>query len=117
MKVCHDELTPEEIERHINRSILKAQLRGEAKAANDGEVLCTFCKYKLSNSSTRLSHIIPLSHGGETVAKNVVLSCQSCCDSKRSRTLPEWVERLNTQLDGVQSLMATRPYNVEKPAA
>ncbi|WP_437194188.1 HNH endonuclease [Planctomicrobium sp. SH527] len=117
MQLHVEEMTPEEIELHTKRTILKAQLRGEAKAANDGEVFCTFCKCKLSNSGTRLSHIIPLSQGGETVAKNAVLSCQSCCDSKRARPLNEWCSHLMVMQGEIQQLMATRTHKAEKPAA
>jgi len=103
-----EELTPEEIELLNKRSRLKAQLRGDCKASHEGKVICTYCRAELSRSKTHLSHIVPPSHGGATDMQNVVLACPSCCDSKHGRTLPEWVERLNDQLDGVHALMTAQ---------
>jgi len=112
-----EELTPEEIELLNKRSRLKAQLRGDCKAAHEGKVICTYCRAELSQSRTYLSHIVPPAHGGTTDAKNVVLSCRSCCDSKDCRTLPEWIERLNDQLDGVHALMTAQASKTETEAA
>jgi len=109
MNQCLEELSPEEIELLNKRNRLKAELRGNCKAANDGNVTCTYCRCKLSQSGTRLSHVVPLSLGGLTDAKNVVLACHQCCESKHCRTLNEWSERLMTQQTEVQTLMTRHP--------
>jgi len=117
MQVYVEELTPEEIELCKNRSLLRLQLRGMCKAANDGKVLCTYCRQELSQSQMRLSHIIPPSQGGETDMQNVVLACPACCKAKDGRTLQEWAERLNDQLDGVHALITLQARKAEKTAA
>lgn len=112
-----EEMTPEDKALCVKRSILREQLRKESKEANDGVVCCAYCQRKISKSTTYLSHIIPNSRGGETVADNVVLSCSSCCSSKQTETLEEWCSRLMVMQGEIQQLMTTRAYKAEKPAA
>lgn len=48
--------------------------------------------------------------------KNVVLACSDCCRAKHSRTLREWAERLNDQLDGVHALITAQNRTAESAA-
>ncbi len=120
MQAYVEEMTAEEVERTTQRSILRSNLRDQAKAANGGIVHCTYCRCVLSRSRTRLSHIVPLGMGGETTAENVVLACPNCADSKNFRTLEQWRDRLQTQVSEVQRLLTYHPNpmpKAKKPAA
>ncbi|HWL06850.1 MAG TPA: HNH endonuclease signature motif containing protein [Planctomicrobium sp.] len=96
---------------------MRSDLVGQSKANNGGIAHCAYCRCQLSKSRTRISHIVPPSQGGETDVKNVVLVCPDCCKAKRGRTLREWTERLNDQLDGVHSLITSQDRKAEKTAA
>lgn|GEM_PF-3001649 len=109
MKVHAEELTPEEIELCTHRHNVRMQLRGECKAQHDGKLICTYCRAELTQSQMRLSHIVPLSQGGQTDTRNVVLACAACCESKHCRNLEDWLQRLDTMRADVQRLLTYHP--------
>lgn len=51
---------------------------------------CAYCLEKCD--ALQMEHIVPLSRGGEHSAHNIVPSCQSCNDSKGSKSLLEIFE-------------------------
>jgi len=105
MQMYVEELTPEEIALLHKRNLVRSDLVGQSKAANGGIAHCAYCRCQLSKSRIRISHVVPPAQGGTTDVKNVVLACPDCCKAKGGRTLKEWTERLNDQLDGVHSLI------------
>lgn len=63
---------------------------------------CWYCNCLLTEETSSLDHVIPLSRGGSDRPQNVVPSCKRCNSAKGNKTIPEW--RLRNVLEKVSEL-------------
>lgn len=54
-----------------------------------GRGLCYHCEKKFSPADLTMDHLIPLSRGGKSTKKNIVVSCKQCNSLKKNRTVAE----------------------------
>ena len=52
------------------RTAIQVWIRDEGK--------CTHCQKELTPETLTFDHVIPVSHGGRSYAKNLILSCERC---------------------------------------
>lgn len=79
--------------------------------------LCAYCDTNLTKTKVNIEHVTPMSKGGKTIAKNLVLSCWQCNKNKGSVPLSR---KQHTELDlkrkhmDKKQLKAKRRYAVGK---
>ncbi len=78
-------------ESHIKRERAKAK---EFRATNwwkqqIGKGICYHCEAKFPREELTLDHLIPISRGGRTTKKNIVVSCKQCNSLKKNLTVAE----------------------------
>ncbi len=54
-----------------------------------GRGFCYHCENKFSPADLTMDHLIPLSRGGKSTKKNIVVSCKQCNSLKKNRTVAE----------------------------
>lgn len=54
-----------------------------------GEGVCYHCEQKFSREDLTMDHLIPLSRGGRSTKKNIVVSCKQCNSLKKNLTVAE----------------------------
>jgi 5-methylcytosine-specific restriction enzyme A len=54
-----------------------------------GEGVCYYCGQKFVKDGLTMDHLIPLSRGGRTTKKNVVVACKGCNSHKKNLTVAE----------------------------
>lgn len=54
-----------------------------------GRGVCYHCEKKFPKEELTMDHLIPLSRGGRTLKKNVVVSCKGCNSLKKNLTVAE----------------------------
>lgn len=54
-----------------------------------GRGICYHCEQKFSVAELTMDHLIPLSRGGRSTKKNIVVSCKQCNSLKKNRTVAE----------------------------
>lgn len=54
-----------------------------------GQRTCYHCKQTFSVDELTMDHLIPLSRGGLTTKKNIVVSCKQCNSLKKNLTVAE----------------------------
>ncbi len=54
-----------------------------------GRGTCYHCEKKFSPADLTMDHLIPLSRGGKSTKKNIVVSCKQCNSLKKNRTVAE----------------------------
>lgn len=70
----------------IDRRFVYKKMLVECLAARDGDQ-CFYCRHEFCRSSRRtIDHVIPLSRGGHTTFRNLVLACRWCNDHKGDQT-------------------------------
>ncbi|MGE4131677.1 MAG: HNH endonuclease [Bdellovibrionales bacterium] len=76
---------------HIKRERAKAkELRGGSWWRQQvGKGICYHCEKKFSASELTMDHLIPISRGGRSTKKNIVVSCKECNSQKKNRTVAE----------------------------
>lgn len=65
---------------------------------------CLYCGKALRRGRATLDHLVPLVRGGRHTRDNLVLSCRSCNEAKRDRTLDEWLQDLRRAWVALQSV-------------
>ena len=58
---------------------------------------CQYCSTAVTLESGTYDHVVPRSHGGKTVWKNIVTACEPCNTMKANRTPQEAGMRLRTK--------------------
>ncbi|NJM09862.1 MAG: HNH endonuclease [Bdellovibrionaceae bacterium] len=71
---------------HIKRERLKAR---EMRASSwwkqqIGKGVCYFCEQKFLREQLTMDHLIPLSRGGRSTKKNIVVACKQCNSLKKT---------------------------------
>lgn len=54
-----------------------------------GKGLCYHCEQKFSRDELTMDHLIPLSRGGRSTKKNIVVACKQCNSLKKNLTVAE----------------------------
>lgn len=54
-----------------------------------GRGVCYHCEQKFSVEELTMDHLIPLSRGGRSTKKNIVVACKQCNSLKKNRTVAE----------------------------
>ena len=54
-----------------------------------GNGVCYFCEQKFSRDQLTMDHLIPLSRGGRSTKKNIVVACKQCNSHKKNLTVAE----------------------------
>jgi len=54
-----------------------------------GKGICYFCEQKFSRDQLTMDHLIPLSRGGRSTKKNIVVACKQCNSHKKNLTVAE----------------------------
>lgn len=87
---------------HIKREKAKArELRASQWWKQQiGKGICYHCEQKFSRDDLTMDHLIPISRGGRSTKKNIVVSCKQCNSLKKNLTIAEIRMR---QLDDSES--------------
>jgi len=54
-----------------------------------GQGVCYHCEKKFLREELSMDHLIPLSRGGRSTKKNIVVSCKQCNSLKKNHTVAE----------------------------
>ncbi len=54
-----------------------------------GKGVCYHCEKKFSPAELTMDHLIPMSRGGKSSKKNIVVACKQCNSLKKNRTVAE----------------------------
>ena len=54
-----------------------------------GKGICYHCEKKFIREDLTMDHLIPISRGGRSTKKNIVVSCKPCNSLKKNRTVAE----------------------------
>ena len=54
-----------------------------------GRGICYHCEQKFPIAELTMDHLIPLSRGGRSTKKNIVVACKQCNSLKKNRTVAE----------------------------
>lgn len=54
-----------------------------------GKGVCYHCEQRFSRDELTMDHLIPLSRGGRSTKKNIVVSCKLCNSLKKNLTVAE----------------------------
>lgn len=63
-------------------------LRQEVYRAGGNQ--CYYCGCRVTRKTRTIDHMVPLSRGGMSSAKNLVLACATCNFAKKNLTVREW---------------------------
>ena len=59
--------------------------------------LCHYCRQKVAFQELTMDHLVPLARGGRSTKENLVPSCKSCNNLKKTLLPIEWLEYLDKQ--------------------
>lgn len=79
-------------ESHVKRERAKArELRKSSWWKQQlGKRVCYFCEQRFTSpEDLTMEHLIPLSRGGKSTKKNIVVSCKQCNSLKKNLTVAE----------------------------
>src|SRR4051794_4135278 len=78
-------------ETHIKRERAKArELRQSSWWKQQvGKGICYFCGGKFPRDELTMEHLMPVSRGGKSSKKNIVVSCKQCNSLKKNLTVAE----------------------------
>lgn len=54
-----------------------------------GKGICYHCEKKFSRDELTMDHLIPISRGGRSTKKNIVVCCKECNSHKKNLTVAE----------------------------
>lgn len=54
-----------------------------------GKGVCYLCENKFPRTELTMEHLIPLSRGGRSTKKNIVVACKQCNSHKKNLTVAE----------------------------
>ncbi len=76
------------------RSKARALRAGSWWKQQVGKGICYHCEQRFSKDQLTMDHLIPMSRGGRSTKKNIVVSCKQCNSLKKNLTVAEM--RLNS---------------------
>jgi 5-methylcytosine-specific restriction protein A len=78
-------------ESHIKREKARArEIRASQWWRQEiGKGVCYHCEQKFSREELTMDHLIPVSRGGKSNKKNLVVSCKRCNSLKKNLTVAE----------------------------
>lgn len=71
------------------RAIARELRQGSWWRQQIGKGVCYFCEKKFSRENLTMEHLIPLSRGGRSTKKNIVVACKQCNSLKKNQTVAE----------------------------
>lgn len=76
---------------HIKRERAKARELRQSQWWRQqlGKGICYHCEQKFSYHELTMDHLIPVSRGGKSTKKNIVVSCKQCNSLKKNLTVAE----------------------------
>lgn len=76
---------------HIKRERAKAREMRQSSWWKQqlGKGSCYFCRGLFAKSELTMDHVIPLSRGGRSSKKNIVVACKQCNSHKKNWTVAE----------------------------
>lgn len=76
---------------HVKRERAKArEMRNSSWWRQQlGHGVCYHCERKFVRADLTMDHLIPLSRGGRSTKKNIVVSCKQCNSLKKNLTVAE----------------------------
>ncbi len=76
---------------HVKRERAKAkELRQSSWWKQQiGKGICYLCEQRFPKAELTMDHLIPLSRGGRSTKKNIVVSCKQCNSLKKNLTVAE----------------------------
>lgn len=85
------EYIPTVDEAHVKRERAKAREMRHSSwwKQQIGKGVCYFCEQRFPREQLTMEHLIPLSRGGRTTKKNIVVSCKQCNSLKKNLTVAE----------------------------
>ena len=87
---------------HVKRERAKArELRDSSWWKQQiGKGVCYHCEQRFPREQLTMDHLIPLSRGGRSTKKNIVVSCKQCNSLKKNLTVAELrLRELKTEED------------------
>ncbi len=80
-------VSPEEVRRERNKA---REMRASSWWKQQiGKGICYFCEQRFSRDLLTMDHLIPLSRGGRSTKKNIVVACKQCNSHKKNLTVAE----------------------------
>ena len=78
-------------EAHVKRERAKAREMRHSSwwRQQVGKGVCYHCEKKFAREELTMDHLIPLSRGGRSTKKNIVVSCKQCNSLKKNLTVAE----------------------------
>lgn len=78
-------------EAHVKRERAKAREMRDSSWWRQqlGKGVCYLCEKKFSRAELTMDHLIPLSRGGRSTKKNIVVACKRCNSLKKNLTVAE----------------------------
>jgi len=87
MELPFETVDPETIRRERNKA---RELRASSWWRQQvGKGICYHCEQKFVREELTMDHLIPLSRGGRSTKKNIVVSCKQCNSLKKNLTVAE----------------------------
>ena len=91
-----DSKTPYQYIATVDESVVRAE-RSKAREIREsswwrqqlGKGVCYHCEKKFARGELTMDHLIPLSRGGRSTKKNIVVSCKECNSRKKNLTVAE----------------------------
>ena len=91
-----DDKTPYQYIATVDASVVKAE-RAKARTIRGsswwrqqlGKGVCSHCEKRFAREELTMDHLIPLSRGGRSTKKNIVVSCKECNSRKKNLTVAE----------------------------
>jgi len=83
-------------ERAIARELRKSRWWQQKTAPG----LCYYCRQKVAFHELTMDHLVPLARGGRSTKENLVPSCKSCNNLKKTLLPIEWLDYLDKQEKG-----------------
>ena len=76
---------------HVKREKAKARELRQSQwwKQQIGKGVCYHCEQKFSKEELTMDHLIPLSRGGRSTKKNIVVSCKQCNSLKKNLTVAD----------------------------
>lgn len=93
-----DSPDPGQINREKEKARKLRQSNWWQNKLNIGE--CNYCGNKFKRDELTMDHVVPLSRGGTSAKRNVVVSCKECNNKKKYLTPAEIImqEKLNQEI-------------------
>lgn len=76
---------------HVQRERAKAREMRQSSwwKQQIGKGVCYFCEGRFPREELTMEHLIPLSRGGKSSKKNIVVACKQCNSHKKNLTVAE----------------------------